>query len=87
VALASLQRAQPAISNTGAEQITFSTMPPTATDGFYTVYRIEKNGDTRGNDWYFDLQMLATNQPSITPDSILKSPGAAPGSPPYLGPG
>jgi hypothetical protein len=79
--------AQPAITATGQEQITFSTLPPVATDGLYTVYRIEKNGDTRGNEWYFDLQCLATNQPSITPQSILDSPGASPGSPPYLGAG
>jgi hypothetical protein len=58
-----IQGAQPAISNTGEEQITFASLPPLATDGLYTVYRIEKNGDTRGNDWYFDLQCLATNQP------------------------
>jgi hypothetical protein len=82
--------AQPAITSTGEQTITFASLPIIATDGLYTVYRIEKNGDTRGNDWYFDLQMLATNHPvgaPPPPESILKSPGAAPGSVPYLGAG
>ena len=82
-----IQGFQPAITNTGEEQLTFSSLPSIAADGLYTVYRIEKNGDTRGNDWYFDLQMLATNSPVGVGSAglITNSPVAA--SAPYLGPG
>jgi hypothetical protein len=88
-----IQKAQPSIASTDVGQnapFGQSLVSPLATDGLYTVYRIEKNGDTRGNDWYFDLQCLATNQPAGAPpipQSILNSPGASPGSPAYLGAG
>lgn len=40
---ADIQGFQPAMTNTGQEQLTFSSLPSIAADGLYTVYRIEKS--------------------------------------------
>lgn len=48
------------ITTAGNEAITQSLLPQIATDGLYTVYKIDVVGDTRGNPWYQDLIMLAT---------------------------
>jgi len=63
------------ITVAGQEQITQAILPNIATDGLYTVYRIDVTGDTRGNPWYFDLMMLATNNRNFTPATAV----------PYLG--
>ena len=42
-----------------------SMLAPIAADGLYTVYKVDVNGDTRGNPWYQDLAMIATN---VTPN-------------------
>lgn len=59
-----VQGAYAPITTTGQEQITQSQLAPIATDGLYTVYRIDMNGDTRGEPWYMDLKMIATNSPA-----------------------
>ncbi len=38
-----------------------SILAPVATDGLYTVYKVDVFGDTRSNDWYMDLAMFASN--------------------------
>lgn len=40
-----------------------------ATDGLYTVYRVDIDGDTRGNPWYMDLIMVTTNEQRALPES------------------
>lgn len=59
-----VQGAYAPITTTGQEQITQAQLAPIATDGLYTVYRIDTNGDTRGEPWYMDLKMIATNSPA-----------------------
>jgi hypothetical protein len=36
-------------------------LPNLSSDGFYRVMAIEATGDTRGNDWYYDLVTLGTD--------------------------
>jgi len=59
------------ITVTDQQQITQALLPNIATDGLYTVYRIDVTGDTRGNEWYMDLTMLATNNRNVVVPSSL----------------
>jgi hypothetical protein len=80
IAQADIQGGAAAISAADPNaELSASQLQLIATDGLYTVYRINASGDTRGNPWYQDLQMLATNQPAggpPTPASLV----------PYTGP-
>jgi hypothetical protein len=60
------------IGSAGQEEVTQAQLPSIATDGFYTVYKIDATGDTRGNPWYQDLTMLATGtQPTPAQSSLI----------------
>lgn len=66
------------INAVGDNTIGLSQLATVAADGLYTVYKVDVDGDTRGNPWYQDLAMIATND--ATP-----SPTATAASIPYLG--
>jgi hypothetical protein len=73
-----IQGAYAPITVQGDQTITQAQLPSIAADGLYTVYRIDVDGDTRGNPWYQDLQMLATGTlPSPAQSDLI----------PYLGAG
>ncbi len=47
-------------------EITAQQLAHIATDGVYTVYKVDINGDTRGNEWYMDLAMIASSGETST---------------------
>ncbi len=54
--------------------ITAQQLAHIATDGVYTVYKVNINGDTRGNEWYMDLAMIASSgETSITANQAATS--------------
>jgi hypothetical protein len=42
-------------------EVAIAQLAHIAADGIYTVYKVDVDGDTRGNPWYQDLMMVATN--------------------------
>lgn len=59
----SIQRAVASASYTS--QLSYdSSIPPLDSEGTYRIYRIQHNGDTRGNDWYSDIVGLSVNNDS-----------------------
>ena len=74
-----IQGAYAPITLTSQNEITQAIMAHIATDGMYTVYRIDVDGDTRGNQWYMDLMMVSTSGPA--------TPGEAKARSIYLGQG
>jgi hypothetical protein len=52
------------INFAGTNELGNSQLAPIAADGLYTVYKVDVDGDTRGNPWYQDLAMIATNTPA-----------------------
>lgn len=42
-------------------------LPSLAADGLYRLYCVEHAGDSRGQEWYSDLTMLAVNSNSVQP--------------------
>jgi hypothetical protein len=74
------------ITEAGQQDLTQAQLQLIATDGLYTVYLIHTSGDTRGNPWYQDLTMLATNQPVGGPPPPASLIPAGAGAAPYAGP-
>jgi baseplate hub protein gp41 len=70
-----------AINVAGDTSIGQAQLAHIAADGLYTVYKVDVDGDTRGNPWYQDLAMIATTQVASAPES----PTAAATAAPYLG--
>jgi hypothetical protein len=70
-----------AINVAGDNTIGQANLAHIAADGLYTVYKVDVDGDTRGNPWYQDLAMIATTQVASSPES----PTAAATAAPYLG--
>ena len=64
---------------TGNNDLGLAQRPSIAADGYYTVAKIEFSGDTRGNDWYMDLLMIAC-KPDGSPIGWIP-----PQTGPYLG--
>ena len=58
--------------------ITSAQLAHVAADGLYTVYKVDVSGDTRENDWYMDLAMIASSgETSITANQAATSYGTA----------
>ena len=66
------------VSPEGGNAITSAQLAHIAADGLYTVYKVDINGDTRGNEWYMDLAMIASSgETSITANQAATSYGTA----------
>jgi hypothetical protein len=70
-----------AINVAGDNTIGQANLAHVAADGLYMVYKIDVDGETRGNPWYQDLALIATTQVAGQPES----PTAAATAAPYLG--
>ena len=68
-----IQGAYAPITLTSQNEITQAIMAHIATDGLYTVYRIDIDGDTRGNPWYMDLMMVSTSGPPTPGEKAARS--------------
>jgi len=68
-----IQGAYAPITLTSQNEITQAIMAHIAADGLYTVYRIDVDGDTRGNPWYMDLEMVSTSGPATPGEKTARS--------------
>ena len=68
-----IQGAYAPITLTSQNEITQAIMAHIAADGLYTVYRIDVDGDTRGNPWYMDLEMVSTSGPATAGEKEARS--------------
>ena len=62
-----IQRASAAVDETGQNTVSLAALDSfaaIAADGIYIVYKIDIDGDTRGNNWYMDLMMYARGHAS-----------------------
>jgi len=69
---ADINKAAYDLSYTGA--VANATLPSLAADGIYTVWVIEKIGDTHAQPWYFDMMLLKAGAAPPPGSSLLNQP-------------